>query len=345
MESSGALSSAYVSLTAAEASSVLQELFSISGLASRLETEKDDTFKISAGARKYILKIANPAERLDEISFQTEILRHIQTSNPNIPIPRVISGNDGGELQWITDSSGQKRYVRLMSYLEGTPLDSTHSTELEREKIGEILGQLRLATATFSHPADARTLAWDVQHLTSLSSLIGEMTDQAERDLLNEGMARFEHFSEKIKTLRRQVLHNDFSRSNIIVDHSKSEFVVGIIDFGDTVRTAIAIDVSTALLNQLPTNVSLLEPSADIFETGRALLRGYLRVADLTTDELALIPHLVMGRIIARALLTNWRAKLFPGNAKYILRNTAQGWDQLRWFLQRPISTISETFL
>jgi Ser/Thr protein kinase RdoA (MazF antagonist) len=72
----------------------------------------------------------------------------------------------------------------------------------------------------------------------------------------------------------------------------------------------------------------------------RDLLRGYLSVADLTPAELAAIPYLVMGRVIARAIITMHRAAAMPSNARYILRNTEPGWAQLRWFLAQ-----SDTYL
>jgi len=74
-------------------------------------------------------------------------------------------------------------------------------------------------------------------------------------------------------------------------------------------------------------------------------LRGYLRVADLTDEELSLLPHLVMARVVARALLTIWRARLFPDNAPYIMRNTDQGWQQLAWFMARSMDRISNEFM
>jgi len=104
------------------------------------------------------------------------------------------------------------------------------------------------------------------------------------------------------------------------------------------VRTLIAIDVSTALLNQLTED-------DDIFNNGRDLLRGYLSIADLDDKELRLIPHLVMGRVIARTLLTISRAELLPEKADYILRNTAQGWRQLGWFLKRDSDEISNLLI
>lgn len=83
----------------------------------------------------------------------------------------------------------------------------------------------------------------------------------------------------------------------------------------------------------------------DIFLNGRDLLRGYLRIADLTEQELALLPYLTMARVITRALLTTWRARMFPDNATYIVRNTQQGWAQLKWFLSRSDQQLSELFL
>ena len=123
----------------------------------------------------------------------------------------------------------------------------------------------------------------------------------------------------------------------------RSGFLTGVIDFGDAVRTAVAIDVSTALVNQLPRDAAE-NPVEDLFAAGRDVLRGYLRYADLTDEEMALVPHLVMARAVARALITIRRAELFPHNTTYILRNTEQGWAQLEWFLARDPEEISRTF-
>jgi Ser/Thr protein kinase RdoA (MazF antagonist) len=110
------------------------------------------------------------------------------------------------------------------------------------------------------------------------------------------------------------------------------------------VRTAVAIDVSTALLNQLPRNAAEV-PVEDLFADAGDVLGGYLSVAELTKAELQLITHLVMGRVLGRALITLWRAKLFPENSAYIIRNTEQGWAQLDWFLGRSVDELSSTLV
>src|SRR5690606_21957627 len=116
--------------------------------------------------------------------------------------------------------------------------------------------------------------AWDVKHLMTLTPLINGVDDTEQKTLLAAGLERYADFAPRIDSLRAQVLHNDFSRSNIVVKSDSASFVTGIIDFGDIVRTAIAIDVSTALLNQLPPG-DTSRSMDDIFMNGKDLLRGY----------------------------------------------------------------------
>jgi hydroxylysine kinase len=340
----GGLATPYINMAAEEAVELAITKYAISGKVTRFATEKDDTFRLQTSeGLSYVLKVANPAEPIEELQLQTDLLAHILHANPMLPIPRVALSKHGEPISSLIDRAGQRRHVRLMSYLDGIPLDSTGSSTVEREKVGAMLARLRLATAKFSHPGASRVLAWDVLHLPSLAGLLEGVENQERRTRLTAGMERFISLHSRIRNLRTQILHNDFSRSNIVVNHTHPEFVTGIIDFGDAVQTAIAIDVSTALLNQLPRCVGN-HPKIDLFKEGRDVLRGYQRVADLNQEELALIPHLTMGRVVARTLLTLWRAKLFPDNQEYILRNTEQGWAQLDWFLARSIDEVSSIF-
>lgn len=204
-----------------------------------------------------------------------------------------------------------------------------------------MLGRLRHAMVAFEHPGARRVLAWDVRHLLALAPGVAEIPDAAHRTGLHRGLARFARLEPAVRRLRRQVLHNDFSKSNVIVDRRNRDRLTGVIDFGDAVHTAIAIDVATALLNQLPRDVG---GERDIFADGRDVLTGYLEIAELDDEELALLPHLVMARVIARAIITHRRARLFPDNAAYIMRNTAPGWAQLAWFLARSPAEVAATF-
>lgn len=338
--SAGGLATPFRSIAIDEALAVLDAHYGMAGTLRRLDTEKDDTFLLttSQGAR-FIVKFSNPDEDPDELSLQTDLLDHLARSDPGLPVPRVIRDRDGRGFFTITDSHGQSRMLRMLTYLEGTPLDRFDPTPEERFRLGATLARLRLAMAGFSHPHEAREIAWDVQHLPKLGFLLDGVVDPDHRAMLAEGMARFRQIEGKLRTCRRQILHNDFNRSNVVADRGAPDFITGVIDFGDALRTYIVIDVSTALL-------AYLEPEGGpaMFERGRPLLAGYLSVADLTPDELEVLPHLIMARVIARALITTWRARQFPDNEPYIMRNTHQGWTQLRQFLSLPLDEISRTY-
>lgn len=320
MSALGELEADHVVMPDAEAVAVARRLWGLDvDAAERLATEQDDTFRLDD---RFILKVSNPAQGFDEVDLECRAMVH--AGERGVPVPRLLGGPEA-----IRDAAGQDRVARVMELLAGTPLDSTGSTAVERERVGETLAALRLALADFSHPAQGRRCAWDLAHLPDLAPLLDVVPD---RDgLLRAGFERYlREVAPHVPGLRHQVLHNDFSKSNLLVDHASETFVTGVIDFGDTVHTAIAIDVSTALLNQLPR-----EPVDDLLADGGDVLRGYLRVADLEPVELELLPGLVMGRVIARALITLHRAEKMPHNRTYILRNTEPGWAQLAWFLER----------
>ena len=334
------LAATYVAMSEAEAVELARVHYGIEGRATRFDTEKDDTFRISpAEGPRFILKVANPAEDVPEIDLQLRLLNHLAATAPDLPVPRVIVNRDGKPLFLYRDRAGQSRQVRMMSYMDGQPLSEVPSTVDGRQQIGKLLARLRLALADFSHPAASRVLAWDIQHLLKLESLLGEVRDAAQRQQLEAALARFATIDARVKATRKQVLHNDFSQSNIVVDPTLPTFVSGVIDFGDVTRTSIAIDVSTALLGQRPG-----QSDGEFFGHGRDLLEGYLTVADLTAEELSLIPHLVMGRVTARALLSISLANAVPANAAYVTRFTHHCWPQLDWFLSRSADEVSGQF-
>lgn len=336
----GDLAAPFTPITLEKAGLILQDQFGIKADLTRFSTEKDDTFRCNtADGKSCVLKISNPREVPVELSLQIDVMRHIGHTAPELPVPRVYPSLQGEYLTPIETANGDVRHVRLMSFLPGMPLDKTSANAEIREHIGEMLARLRLATAGFSHPGESRKVCWDVQHLSTLEPLMSYVPERALRQLLEKALTRFLDIEGLIAGCRKQVLHNDFNTSNIVVDPHNPTSVSGIIDFGDAVKTSIAIDVSTAMMNQL--GVVGAGNDVDIFAPANDVLRGYLRVADLTAEELSLIPHLVMARLVTRALLTTWRSQLFPQNSAYILRNAAPGLAQLDWILGRSPSHLS----
>ncbi|WP_347814899.1 phosphotransferase [Aureimonas sp. SK2] len=339
------LSSPCARVSTMEACAHALELYGIQAQSTRFATEKDDTFRLDAAdGGQYVLKIAHPSEAYRELDLQVAILRHLETVAPDLPVPRAFPDRRGAAIPEIETRSGERRRVRLMSFLPGTPLDSASSSREQRHRIGALSARLRLALADFGHPADTRFVAWDVQNLGSLAELLPYVTDATHRGYVARALSLFDDIRPKLERCRRQVLHNDMNTSNLVVDSADPDIVSGVIDFGDAVKTAIAIDVSTTLMNQMPKGLAAGD-GIDPFEAPRDVVSGYLRHADLTEDELALIPFLALGRQATRALLTSWRASLFPDNAPYILRNTQAGWRHLAWFHSLSPQQIGDLLL
>jgi Ser/Thr protein kinase RdoA (MazF antagonist) len=81
-------------------------------------------------------------------------------------------------------------------------------------------------------------------------------------------------------------------------------------------------DVAVAAANLLGDGPDFLGPAND-------LISGYHAATPLTADELDLLAELMLARIAARLVISQWRAVRFPENRAYILRNTARAHEQL----------------
>lgn len=327
-----------------EAKEIAHRIYGLDGEITRFATEKDDTFRIDlSSGQRYVLKIAHPSERREELDFQVTLLRHLATCAPHLPIPRIFADRDGRHLPSIETRSSEMRVIRLMSFIPGTPLDRAASSPDLRRRIGELLAHLRHAMADFAHPADSRTVAWDVKNVLGLAELMRFVESRDHRIWIERSLALFEDMEPRLRASRHQVLHNDFNASNLVVAADDPHRVSGVIDFGDAVRTAIAIDVSTALMNQMPKSIG--SDRIDLFDEARDVLAGYLRYADLTEEEMQLVPFLAYARQATRALLSSWRAQLFPENAPYVLRHTEPGWLHLKWFYSLSTEQIGDLLL
>ena len=232
----GGLSASHVAMHEPEAAQVLAELYGITGELSRLDAEKDDSFRVVVDGRNHsVLKVSNPHDPADELDFQLELLTRVAQVDPTIPVPAVIPSREGALATYIDDAAGQHRRVWLIEFLPGATLDTFRTTPQQREQVGEVLAKLRHATAGYSHPFDSRAIAWDVQHIMALEPLLEFVENAQHHAALAQGLARLGDLQPRIRALRTQVLHNDFSKSNLLGDHNDPAFLTGVIDFGDAV--------------------------------------------------------------------------------------------------------------
>ncbi len=316
-----------VPVAAPEAAEAIRACFALSGELARLPGEADDNFLLDAGGQqRHVVKFAHLRADPAVVDVQVRVLRHIEQTAPGLPVPRVLPTTSGESWTTVPDGPLRGRVVHALSYLDGRLLRSVATDRPLRHALGGTLAELGLALRGFDDPLVHRPLLWDLAQLPRLRSLVAERPP---------GAAIEEQFGRLTATLpprlsgrRTQLVHNDFSPDNTLIS-ADGRRMAGIIDFGDVMVTALCNDLAIAVAN-------MLGDGPDPFGPGLDLIAGYHAVTPLTTAELNLLPDLILGRIVARIIISEWRAERFPENRAYVLRNTPRAREHLHRLLSIP---------
>jgi Ser/Thr protein kinase RdoA (MazF antagonist) len=312
-------------VTAAQAADAVRASFRLSGglRLERLPGETDDNFLLQAGGeQRYVVKFAHLRADPLVVSVQVRVLKHIESVAGELPVPRVVPAADGQPWTVVADGPLRGRVVHVITYLDGQLLRAVPTSAGLRYRLGVTLAELGRALREFDDddPVLRRPLLWDLSQLAQLRPLIAERPKTADTSRLDEQLSRFSaEVAPRLAAQRTQLVHNDFSPDNVLAD---ARSVRGIIDFGDVTVTALINDVAIAAAYQLSPEPDLLRPALD-------LIAGYHATTPLSTAELDLLPDLIGARILARIVISEWRAARFGDNRAYILRNTPRAWDHL----------------
>jgi Ser/Thr protein kinase RdoA (MazF antagonist) len=241
----------------------------------------------------------------------------------------VARAVDGGLWTTAPDGPLRGRVVHVLSYLDGALLRSVTTDAALRRNLGVTLAELGRALRGFDDPLVHRPLLWDLAQLPRLRPLLAERSPGPGTSLIEEQLGRLTaEVSPRLAAQRSQLLHNDFSPDNTLISADGSR-VCGIIDFGDVTVTALVNDVAIAVAN-------LLTDDADPFGPALDFIAGYHSTTPLTAAEVSLLPDLILGRVVARIIISEWRAERFPENRAYVLRNTPRAWEHLHRLLSIP---------
>ena len=268
-----------------EASALLADRYGLPAeRVERLDTERDDTFRFRADGEDLVLKVAHPKDSESGVDLQLLALVHAADADPGLPLQSVVRTSDG-ELATVWTG----RVARVYHWMAGVPARGLAPTPKQLHAAGSMLGRLSRALADFDHPAADRQLAWDLTRLPILREL---EPNAATLEIIE----RFERLVlPAIDDLPRQVIHNDFHPGNLLVDAADPAYVTGILDFGDTVRSARINDLGVAL--------AYLSIGSSPWEAARPFIAGYETVVPLLDRERALLPHLVSARLVQRVLI------------------------------------------
>jgi len=156
------------------ATSVTEKLYGFRATPNTLPSERDQNFLLtSESGKKFVIKIANALEDRTLLEAQNEAMAHLGTRLSLCP--RVVPSLSGEQVCLIDSPTNTTHFVRLLTYLPGTPLAEAHahSPGLLRD-LGQKLGKLDRELAEFDHSAFHRDFHWDLANGASIVSEYGQ---------------------------------------------------------------------------------------------------------------------------------------------------------------------------
>lgn len=301
-------------ITPGEAAALAKRLFGIEGTAQMLKGERDENFLLRGPSGSFVFKVTNPAEDRSVTAFQTSALLHVAAADPELAVPRLLRA-ESGEFEAEIYTGPDTRIARLMSFLPGTMAINVAPSSALRVEIGRTLARLDLALAEFDYPPVDYDLSWDLKHATRLRHLLVHIENRTNRTRAEQALDGFDKFVIPAQpTLREQVIHSDLSLFNVLVDEEDPTRVLGVIDFGDLVRAPLVNDLAIASSYHF-------QPEGDPLAPVLELVRAYNDVLPLEAKEVDLLFDLIAMRMAMTILITEWRARRYPENRTYILKN------------------------
>lgn len=301
--------------------------FGVDGQATELGGERTQNFRIrTAAGTAFTLKVSDPEESIDGVLLESAALLHIENAAPEINAPRIVRTPGGETSVFLGEADG--RYLRLLTYLEGTPLSLIEAPgSALRDAVGEAVAGLDIALAGFDHPyAGERDLIWDVRNISRLRQHL-PLIDAERRPLAEAMLDRFEATAgPEFAKLPAQAVHSDMNGQNILVDGDR---LAGFLDFGDLVHAPRLVDLAGAALLQIRGSDTDLKEAADI-------VVAYNRTAPLTELEIELLPEFMIARCVINVLVTEFLADRDPANRSYIMKNNPASWKRLERLSSLP---------
>jgi Ser/Thr protein kinase RdoA (MazF antagonist) len=300
----------------AQARAVLRDRFGIEGELTPLPSERDQNFCIETrSGSQFVLKIAQAHEARAVLDLQNAMIAHLLGDIPDLELPRLHHALDGAAISEV-QADAKSHFVRLFSWVEGVPLARAvpHGRRV-LETLGRTLARIDLSLRTFSHPAMHRILHWDLRH-ADLAFHHADLLTAAERALIEDHVRAWGRI--RWPELRHGAIHGDANDYNVLVRDGE---VVSILDFGDTVHSALVCDLAIGLAYAM-----LGKP--DPLSAAHAMVAAYHRVLPLTVAESEALFPLLATRLCMSVCLAAKNAR-DKGGDLYQQVSAAPAWELL----------------
>ncbi len=300
-----------------------------------IQLDSNDKMNIGYGSLNYKIISNNKSFLLKKYSLSRRNLNFVKSENKIIHLlnkkikkvfPQIILNINKEELTIVKK---EKAIYRILSFIEGKFLsESKHSYNLF-SNFGKILGKINKELLKLEDETiESRKIEWDIKNLNWNRKYLEYIEDVETKKLVEYFLLQFnENVFPNDCNLRRSIIHNDANDWNILVNKDN---IIGVIDFGDMVKTYLINEVAIAL------SYILIEKE-DIMKWIIKFLKPYNKSIKLKSIEIDLLYYLIPARLCTTLLKSSFHEKEDPSD-KYITISKKGATDLLKkWITINPV--------
>eukprot|EP00658_Telonema_sp_P-2_P057832 TRINITY_DN4624_c0_g1_i3.p1 TRINITY_DN4624_c0_g1~~TRINITY_DN4624_c0_g1_i3.p1 ORF type:complete len:375 (+),score=94.72 TRINITY_DN4624_c0_g1_i3:323-1447(+) len=255
----------------------------------------------------------------------------------------------------------KKHAVRLLSWVEGTPMSKLHNPPLMLyHAVGQHLAKTHEALESFDHHAAHRRHSWDLLNTASLRGFLYAIDSMEQQEVVEGVINKFVSISGFQKNVPWQVLHADFNDANMVLEeddairNGNSWRVSGILDVGDMVYSCRVNDLAIGMAYMLISAVSASKPKeeqeeevrrrgqqlppskpVDPIEAAATFYGGYASKMQLLIPEKEALHTLVACRLAISFTYGMYSYSQDPTN-EYLLQHATPAYEALCLWLSVP---------
>lgn len=296
-----------------------------------LGSTQDQNFKVEAGGRRYVLKIANEATPRLDLEVGDEAMRVLRDAEPGFEVPVLVPTMAGEEL-----ATSDGHLARLATWVDGVPLaDAGQLDSAALRALGELAARCQLGLAQMEHSGLGRALQWEPRQAPALvAELIESVGAGQRREMARRGMEPLLRLldSGRADELPLAPVHCDVTDYNVVGVCGEGGGIVptGLVDFGDVVESWRATEAAHAAMSAVFHDLG--DPLGGVAE----VLRGYWSVSGLSAAEAEAIWPLILARGVVCALSSTHQASL-AGASPHLERLVGEDWAVLEAILAVPV--------
>ncbi|MEP7350228.1 MAG: phosphotransferase [Sphingorhabdus sp.] len=283
--------------------------YGLSGSLVPLSSEVERTFEANiSDGRSLILKTSSRPQAFDSFRFQSATLAGLNGAS-GVLVPDIIPTRSGA---LMFEEGGIGGYVQTR--IDGVPLHRVPPTADTLYAVGVALARINFALSAIAAPASLRPVLWNIACWPRLVELEQYLPDGPTADRVRAATVGYmECVAPNLAYLDWQTTHNDPSPFNMI--HTGKG--VAFIDFGDGSWNPRIQDLAIAAGH-------FVTDPADPLGGAEYVIAGFASLVRLSELEITLLVDMMRARHSALILINNWRARLFPADAQYIMKNVGR---------------------